>query len=305
MRARGTTLRDCAGRRVQWSVAHVYGIQFDIEWEDKGENHRRVVKVLEEIRPAEGSLVVLPELFDVGFSLNTEVLCEEVTEGASEAWCSATAKRFGVFLQGASIRMDGSCDRDGDGGAGKATNNAVVFDPAGNLVCRYAKVFPFSGGDEPRKYRGGDSVATFDWRGIRVCPLICYDLRFPELWRLAAIDFGVEMFTCGASWPAVRQAHWSTLLRARAIENQAYVVGINRCGNDINLSYIGGSKIVEPRGEVVDEAGDGFRVVVADIDGEAVQAWRAEFCALRDVRREMLGRVAGNEWLFSARGKRS
>lgn len=281
----------CRWLMVQWYMARVYGIQFDIVWEDQAANHRRVGKILEEVRPVEGSLVVLPELFDVGFSLNTDAMSEEATGGASEAWCSATAKRFGIFLQGASIRMDGGGDLGV--GTGKATNNAVVFDSAGEMVCRYAKAFPFSGGDEPSKYRGGDLIATFDWQGIRVCPLICYDLRFPELWRLAAIDLGAEMFTCGASWPAVRQAHWSALLNARAIENQAWVVGVNRVGNDINLSYVGGSKLVGPRGEVVDEAGDGFRVLEGEVDGEAVRVWRSEFCALRDVRREMLGRVAG------------
>jgi predicted amidohydrolase len=121
-----------------------------------------------------------------------------------------------------------------------------------------------------------------------VCPLICYDLRFPELWRVAALA-GAEVFTIGASWPEVRQAHWRALLIARAIENQAYVVGVNRVGRDPSHGYAGGSLIVAPDGEILAEGGRAPTVLVADLDLASLRAWRAEFPALRDVRPELIG----------------
>ncbi|MCC6906432.1 MAG: hypothetical protein IT430_00695 [Phycisphaerales bacterium] len=263
-------------------MPQVFAVQFDIVWEDKAANHAIVERMIEQAAVPRGSLIVLPEMFDVGFSLNTKVTAEQVTGGASEKWCAAAAKKWGAFVQGASVQRPDP--------RGKATNDAVVFNPDGELVCRYSKIFPFSGGREPEEFRGGGEIVTFDWHGIKVCPLICYDLRFPEIWRLAAIERAAEMFTIGASWPSPRQHHWLTLLSARAIENQAYVVGLNRCGKDPYLPYAGGSRIIDPKGEVMAQAGDGPMVISAEIDHTAVQSWRASFKALADVRREFLGR---------------
>jgi len=264
-------------------MKRVYGIQFDLVWEDQSTNHQLVEDLLERTGPEVGSLVVLPELFDVGFTLNTGELCEETTGGASESWCADLARRLGVYVQGASIR------RVSDDV--KATNNAVVFDPDGDVICRYQKVFPFSGGREPECYQAGTGLNVFEWNGLTVCPLICYDLRFPELWRLAVLDCGAEMFTIGASWPSTRHDHWLRLLEARAIENQAWVVGVNRCGSDPHLEYAGGSKIVDPKGRVLVEGDDTVNVISHEIDAEAVREWRESFGVLRDAHRTMLGRV--------------
>ena len=126
--------------------------------------------------------------------------------------------------------------------------------------------------------------------GAAVCPLVCYDLRFPELWRVAALA-GAEVFTIGASWPEARQAHWRALLIARAIENQAYVVGVNRVGRDPSHQYRGGSMIVAPGGEIIAEAGREPTVVDAELDPEALRRWREEFPALQDVRPELIGSI--------------
>lgn len=264
-------------------MATVYACQLDIVWEDKRANQAKVEAMLQDRTPERGSLVVLPELFDVGFSLNTAEMSEQVTDGITETWCAELAQRYGVFLQGASVqRTDPNA---------KATNNAVVFNPDGEIVCRYEKVHPFSGGREPEAYRGGTSLATFTWGGITVCPLICYDLRFPELWRVAVVQYGAEMFTIGASWPSPRQWHWSTLLDARAIENQAYVVAVNRCGTDPYLPYAGGSKVVDPMGRVIVEADDTEQMIVAPIDRAQVTDWRRDFAALDDIHRDLLGEM--------------
>ncbi len=263
-------------------MTRVHAVQFNIVWEDKAANHAIVERMVEQANPPRGSLIVLPEMFDVGFSLNTAVTAEQVTYGASESWCAAAARRWGVYLQGASVQRPDP--------QGKATNDAVIFNPDGELICRYSKIFPFSGGGESDAFAGGRRLVTFDWHGVKVCPLICYDLRFPEIWRLATIDLGAELFTIGASWPAPRHHHWLTLLSARAIENQAYVLGLNRCGRDPFLSYLGGSRIIDPKGEVIAQADDGPTVLSAEIDPMMVRSWRASFRALADVRREFLGR---------------
>ena len=123
-----------------------------------------------------------------------------------------------------------------------------------------------------------------------VAPLICYDLRFPELWRLAALA-GAEVCTIGASWPDPRQHHWRALIIARAIENQAYVVAVNRTGNDPHCAYAGGSIIVSPMGEVLAEANDRPAMLTAQLDLPALRTWRAEFPVLRDIHRDLLGSI--------------
>lgn len=155
------------------------------------------------------------------------------------------------------------------------------------MLCEYAKIHPFSYGREGESYTGGDAVGVYDWvsgqESLRVCPAVCYDLRFPELFR-AGVRLGAEAFVIGANWPAARQHHWRTLLLARAIENQAVVLGVNRCGNDPHLAYAGGSIAVSPKGEVLGEMDDRPGVLTVEVDPGAVRAWRREFPALGDVR---------------------
>ncbi len=264
-------------------MPRIYCVQFDIAWEDKPANHRQVQSLLEAARPEAGSLILLPELFDVGFSLNVETCSEQATGHASERFCADLARRLEIYVQGASIQRPA--------GHALATNNAVVFNPGGELICRYEKIHPFSAGREPEAYVGGEAIRTFDWQGVRVCPFICYDLRFPEIWRAAAVYRHAELFTIGANWPVPRHHHWLTLLEARAIENLAWVAAVNRVGDDPFLQYGGGSRIVSHAGEVVADAGDRTGVISAEIDIEAMRAWRDSFGALRDVREQFLAPV--------------
>jgi predicted amidohydrolase len=122
-----------------------------------------------------------------------------------------------------------------------------------------------------------------DVEGWNVQPTICYDLRFPELYRATGVR-GAELICVIANWPAARESHWLTLLKARAIENQAYVAGVNRCGRDPNVEYSGRSQIIDPRGEVVADAGSAETIIAAELDREALRAYRAKFPALNDAR---------------------
>lgn len=164
-----------------------------------------------------------------------------------------------------------------------ARNESVTFAPDGSLLGRYVKMQPFLPGGEGEGHAAGSEVIIFPWGGFSVAPLICYDLRFPEHFR-AAVRRGADLFVVIASWPVKRHHHWLTLLQARAIENLACVIGVNRTGTDPHLSYNGRSVVVSPHGHIIADAGEGEGVVTAKIDAAEVARWREQFPALRDMR---------------------
>jgi predicted amidohydrolase len=282
----------------------IAAVQFDIVWEDKSANHAIVERMLAEADPEQvppGSFVLLPELADTGFSMNLG----RIVDDRSLAWARGLARRLRIYLQ------HGYAERAPDG---RGRNCASIISPDGTLLGTYRKVHPFSYGKEAEYYSGGNAIVLRRCGEAMLCPLICYDLRFPELWRVATVasgtpgvpgapgtpgvsgargtsgtTAGAEVFTLGASWPAARQTHWRALLLARAIENQAWVVAVNRVGADPHLSYAGGSMIVSPKGDVVAEAGSEPRVISADLDIGMLRRWRGEFPALRDIRSDLLG----------------
>jgi omega-amidase len=191
----------------------------------------------------------------------------------AERFLADSARRLGSCVLGGVVR------RKDPGGL--ALNQAVAFGADGSELARYSKIHPFSFAGEDRRFARGRGVATFPWGGFTVAPFVCYDLRFPEVFRVAVLR-GATLLVVIANWPAPREEHWLALLTARAIENQAYVVGVNRCGRDPNVAYSGRSRIVDPRGKVIADAGDGECVVEADLDLEALEAYRREFPVLAD-----------------------
>ena len=257
---------------------NVHAVQLDIVWEDKEANFRQVRKLLEAAPPSAGDLVVLPEFFATGFSMNVAGIAEDVC-GKVETFLAELAAETGAFVLG------GVAVRNGDG---RGRNEAVAFDGGGALAARYCKLHPFSFGGEDAHYEAGGDLVTFEWGGHTVAPMICYDLRFPEAFR-AAMDRGATVFPVIANWPLPRTAHWTALLRARAIENQAYVVGVNRCGIDPYLAYGGNSLIVDPMGNALAESGGEECVLRGAMDAAALGEYREKFPALRDRRRWTLG----------------
>jgi predicted amidohydrolase len=149
-------------------------------------------------------------------------------------------------------------------------------------VHRYAKIHPFTYSGEHEHYDAGDRHVTIDVDGLRVSLFVCYDLRFgDEFWAVAPTT---DVYLVPANWPAKRGHHWRTLLVARAIENQAYVVGCNRVGRGGPLEYDGDSCIVDPMGEILDTATGKEAVIIADVDADVVRATRERFPFLRDRR---------------------
>jgi predicted amidohydrolase len=149
-------------------------------------------------------------------------------------------------------------------------------------VHRYRKIHPFTYGGEDRVYAAGDERLTVTVEGVRLALFVCYDLRFAdEFWSLAR---DTDCYVVVANWPSARRDHWRTLLRARAIENEAYVVGANRVGSGGGLDYSGDSAVVGPFGEVLTEAGDAESVLVADMDPAVVASTRERYPFLADRR---------------------
>ena len=159
----------------------------------------------------------------------------------------------------------------------------MIFSPEGVELARYRKMHSFTYAGESQHYRQGSALSLFEINGFRIAPFICYDLRFPEIFRQAT-KRGVDLFAVIANWPAAREQHWLTLLKARAIENQAYVAAVNRCGDDPRLHYSGRSLIIDPHGDVLADAKDQKGTISGLLDLEYLHKYRREFPALADMR---------------------
>jgi omega-amidase len=256
-------------------VMRVACCQFDIAWENKPENYARVGRLVRDANLERGTLLLLPEMFATGFSMNAGAIAEP-PDGETARFLAGLAREHGLYVLGGVVLKENR-------GAGQPRNEALLFTPGGELLCRYAKVHRFTFAGEDRHYAAGDVPAGCTVEGWRVQPTVCYDLRFPELFRAPAAR-GSELICVIANWPAARDAHWMALLKARAIENQAYVAAVNRCGRDPNVEYSGRSQIIDPRGEVLQDAGGDERIIQAELDLGALREYRAKFPALDDVR---------------------
>ncbi|MDG2094385.1 MAG: nitrilase-related carbon-nitrogen hydrolase [Phycisphaerales bacterium] len=259
------------------ATMRVMGLQYDICWEDKAGSQSLMDGLLEASPPAAGSLLVTPELGDVGFSRNLE----RIIDVDSQTWAIRTARHHQCWVQ------HGWAERSS---AGRAWNTMTTVSPSGEIVDQYRKIVPFTPGHEDRAYDPGEEIHIVEINGILTCPFLCYDLRFPELWRIAA-KAGAELFTIGASWPAVRANHWKMLNISRAMENQAWVLGVNRTGKDPYLGYSGDSLLISPLGEIVSEAQAAPVVLSGEVDPESSRRLRKEFATLDDIRPGFLGDI--------------
>lgn len=261
-------------------------LQCDPAWQDLSSSRTQLAKMLDAAGDVRGALVVTPEMAESGFTMHPEHACDD----GGAAFAAGIAQARGCFLQ------HGFIERGPDG----FRNVVGLFAPDGACLLRYAKHQLFTPAGEARAFSAGRSIATARVDELTVSPMICYDLRFPELWRHAALA-GTDVFTLSACWPQVRQAHWRALSIARAIENQAFVIACNRVGEEPNARYAGGSLVVAPDGEVLAEAGSGTCTLRATLDPTRVREWRAKFPALRDIDRTLLGQIPARTGADSAR----
>ncbi len=250
---------------------NVHLVQIDSIWEDRSANHAKARQLIASADPSPGSLIVLPETFATGFSMNLAVTAEP-EQGPTEQFLREMAAQYQSCVIGGLVTQRSD---------GRGMNQSLAIAPDGTLLCRYTKNYPFTLGGEKQVHVAGQGVCLFEWQGLRIAPLICYDLRFPELAR-DAIHAGAEVLIYIAAWPVKRIHHWISLLQARAIENLAYVIGVNRCGTDPDFTYTGRSIVVDPHGLVIADAAEQERVVSAKIDPAIVGQWRGQFPALKD-----------------------
>lgn len=214
-------------------------IQIDQIWEDKEANFKKYEAFFSQLN--ETDLVILPEMFHTGFSMSVDLLAEDWENSEGLDFLKKWAKQLSAAFYTSLIIRE----------KGKYYNRGVFVYPDGN-VQHYDKRKSFGLGGEDKFYSAGNNEVIVEWRGWKINLQICYDLRFPELVRnrIEYDSAAHDLIIYVANWPEKRIAHWDTLLQARAIENQGYVVGVNRVGLDGNkLNYNGGSVAVSPLGE--------------------------------------------------------
>jgi predicted amidohydrolase len=202
-----------------------------------------------------------------------------VHAGAVRDFLAGAAARLGVWIAGGYAEP----------GAERPRNACVVVSPAGDEVARYHKIHPFTLAGEPDHYEAGDRAVTVDVEGVRVTPFVCYDLRFPELFRATAE--GTDLFLVIANWPEVRGHAWRVLLRARAIDGMAFTLGVNRVGVAEGRVHRGDSALVDPIGHVVAERAHRPGVVLGEVDPAEVRRARERLSFLADRRPEVYRRL--------------
>lgn len=245
-------------------------LQLDLAWEDVPANHARASRLLGQAASLGTRLAILPEMFATGFSMDGRRVAQ-ADGGPTETFLRERAASLGLHVLAGVAELAEPLP----------ANRALLVSPNGS-VRRYTKIHPFSFAGEEKVMASGDAVVTWDVEGLRVTPLVCYDLRFPEPFRLAADD--TDLYAVLANWPERRRLHWSLLLRARAVENLAFVAGVNRIGEGDGLRYLGDSALVGPWGETVVSATEQETLLVADVDPAAVAAARRRFPVLADRR---------------------
>lgn len=240
-------------------------LQHDIVWGNPTENRLRLQKCIAAQSGAD--LYVLPEMWSTGFATEPENLAEK--DGATLQWMKQMAQRYDAALAG-SVAVEEN---------GWFYNRFYFVKPDG-MAEYYDKHHLFSYGGEDKHYASGNKRVVVEWRGVRFLLTVCYDLRFP-VWTRYCCDY--DAMLCVANWPTIRIDSWNILLRARAIENQCYVVGVNRVGNDPNCEYCGCSAIINPYGQTVVECErDKECSVEAVLDMQMLEAYRTKFPALKE-----------------------
>ena len=242
--------------------------QCKLVWEDPAANLSFFDKRLDQLtQPTD--LVVLPEMFTTGFTMNARELAQDM-DGMAVAWMRDASARHQVHIAGSMIIRDGQ----------QYYNRLVWAKPDGALQT-YDKRHLFRMSGEHEVYSAGDQTIIVELKGWNICPLICYDLRFPVWTRNARKQYDLAVFV--ANWPAPRSMHWETLLRARAIENQCFVIGVNRVGTDgNNLPYDGKSAFIDPTGKVLFQQKDLPVIHTETLSYNILTSYRESFPAWMD-----------------------
>ncbi len=248
------------------SLLNIGLVQFDIAWENPGENVRRIEKLLGQ--SSDLDLVILPEMWSTGFTMQPEKVAEPTT-GTALQWMTTQAKERNTAITGSISVSDGIL----------YFNRWYCAFPDGRIV-QYDKKHLFSHGGEDQHYTAGSTKTFIEINGWKIMPIICYDLRFPA-WCRNTDSYDLMMVV--ANWPSARIHHWDALLKARAIENQSYVAAVNRIGTDGNgLQYNGHSSVFDMNGQEILSLGEKESIGLLALDKQKLIAYRDQFRFLQD-----------------------
>ena len=250
--------------------------QMDVRFGDPAANFATVTRMTEEAKRRGSDLILFPELWSTAYDLTRASRYASSLTSGLFADISALAQRTGIHILGSTLSLFGE---------NKFGNTLTVFAPDGTLLADYSKIHLFRLMDEHKYLTAGDKSVTVDLPFGRAGLAICYDLRFPELFRGYALA-GAEMVFLSAEWPHPRLVHWQTLVRARAIENQMFIFACNRGGGDARNEFWGHSLAVDAWGEILAEGGEGEELLTLTADLSKVQEARRKIPVLQDRRPE-------------------
>ena len=251
----------------------IAGLQLEIAWEDPDENYRRAAELAVRAVDEGARLLALPEAFATGFSMRSAAMAEHAE--TTRLFLANLARDHGVWVLAGYVEP----------GKTRPVNACSLLSPDGDEALHCRKIHPFTLAGEHEHFEAGSTVRTGTIDGIRITPLICYDLRFVELFRAAASQ--TDLFIVIANWPAARAYAWRTLLAARAIDCQAYVLGVNRVGDAEGHPHRGDTTLVDPLGRVVETLADDAGVVLGEVDAATVAEVRKRYPFLADRRPEV------------------
>jgi omega-amidase len=238
--------------------------QYDTGWHDPIDSLSKVRDLARQARAAAADLLVLPEMCVSGFTMDAEQFAEPADGPSVRAFSKIAAENKLWIIAGLSMRREG-----------KYLNSAVAFAPDGSVAATYDKQRLFGYAKETEVYSAGNKPCIIEINGVSLALFVCFDLRFPELFR--EVGPRTDAFVIIANWPSTRQKHWEVLTHARAIENQCFVVAVNRIGEGDGLVYDGGSMILDPWGERRDLPVDGSSLRIGEISKDAVAEVRQAF----------------------------
>jgi len=245
-------------------------VQYNPVWEDKVANREKILSMTKSVEGVE--LFVFPEMSLTGFTMKSQEMSETI-HSESFRFFSSIAKTKSANIFAGIIERRNS----------RIYNTLIHIKPDGKLVKLYRKIHPFSYSGEEKHYNAGVRPAITKIRNWKIGLTICYDLRFPELYR----KYGkkkTHLIVNIANWPDTRIEHWRTLLKARAIENQCYVAGVNRVGKDPKLNYIGFSSVFDPMGKEIVAVENEENLIIVDLSKGSVKEVREKFPFLDDIK---------------------
>ncbi|MBJ6369105.1 amidohydrolase [Snuella sedimenti] len=243
-------------------------LQSDLVWEDPKQNRSRFSEKIQAIHEAV-DMIILPEMFSTGFTMNAKAVAETM-DGETVRWMQETALKTNAALMGSLVIED----------SGHYYNRLLFVEPSG-AIATYNKRHTFTLVGEEKTYTAGTEKIIVDYKGWKICPLICYDLRFP-VWARNTEDYDVLIYV--ANWPKPRVEAWDALLKARAIENMSYCIGVNRVGVDgVNIEYLGHSAVYDVLGACIANTRPGKeQTVLVSLEKRHITAYRSKFKFLND-----------------------